>query len=314
VNGDGQPFTDTAVSTADDLIDTGLQSRLCRLTLEARRRLEGSMTGRHRSRLQGFSAEFAEHREYVAGDDVRYVDWKVFGRSDRYYLKQFEDETNFSCWLVLDTSESMSYRSAAAPCSKLDHARRAAAALAWLVLRQADAVGLVTVAGTLQDLLPPSTQPSHLQQIKQALVDSTATGPTGLGAALADLASRLTRPAMVVCFSDLFADIDETIAGLEQLVWHGHDVVVLQVIDPAEEDFPFEDPTRFVGLEGEPDQVIEPRALAEAYRVEIRRFLDELSSRCRSIQIDYQLLRSDVPLADSLPHFLQARLQRRGRE
>ena len=234
------------------------------------------MTGRHRSRLQGFSAEFAEHREYVAGDDVRYVDWKVFGRSDRYFLKQFEDETNFSCWLVLDTSESMSYRSTGTRCSKLDHARRAAAALAWLALRQADAVGLVTVAGTLKNVLPPSTQPSHLQQIKQALVDSTATGPTGLGTALADLATRLTQPAMVICFSDLFADIDETTGGLEQ--------------------------------------VVEPRALAEAYRVEIRRFLDELSSRCRSIQVDYQLLRSDVPLADSLPRFLQARLRRRRRK
>lgn len=314
MTGDGQSFADTAVSGADNLIDTALQSRLCRLTLEPQRRLEGSMTGRHRSRLQGFSAEFAEHREYVAGDDVRYVDWKVFGRSDRYFLKQFEDETNFSCWLVLDTSESMSYRSTGTRCSKLDHARRAAAALAWLALRQADAVGLVTVAGTLKNVLPPSTQPSHLQQIKQALVDSTATGPTGLGTALADLATRLTQPAMVICFSDLFADIDETIGGLEQLAWHGHDVVVLQVMDPAEEEFPFEDPTRFVGLEGEPDQVVEPRALAEAYRVEIRRFLDELSSRCRSIQVDYQLLRSDVPLADSLPRFLQARLRRRRRK
>jgi len=270
------------------------------------------MTGRHRSRQRGFSAEFAEHREYVAGDDVRYVDWKVYGRSDRYYLKQFEDETNFSCWLVLDTSESMSYRSADATLSKLDHARRAAAALAWLVLRQADAVGLATVAGTLQHLLPPSTQPSHLQQLNQALLEANAAGPTGLGAAFGELASRLTRPAVVICFSDLFDDLDEIVVGLEQLAWRGHDVAVLQVIDPAEEDFPFEDPTRFVGMEGEADQVVEPRALADAYRSEFRRFLDDVSTRCRSIRIDHQLLRSDVSLTSSLPRFLQSRLRGRG--
>ena len=313
MTGDGHLSPDTLSSTISGLVDSALQSRLSGLTLEARRRLEGSVTGRHGSRLRGFSAEFAEHREYVAGDDVRYVDWKVYGRSDRYYLKQFEDETNFSCWLVLDTSESMSYRSAAATLSKLDHARRAAAALAWLVLRQADAVGLVTVAGTLQHLLPPSTQPSHLQQLTQALLETTAAGPTGLGAAFGELASRLTRPAVVICFSDLFDDLDQTVAGLEQLAWRGHDVAVLQVIDPAEEDFPFEDPTRFVGMEGEADQVVEPRALAEAYRSEFRRFLDDVSARCRSMRMDHHLLRSDVPLGDTLPRFLQSRLRRRGR-
>jgi len=314
VTGDGHLSTDPAPAATDpNLVDSALQSRLAGLTLETRRRLEGSVTGRHRSRLRGFSAEFAEHREYVAGDDLRYVDWKVYGRSDRYHLKQFEDETNFSCWLVLDTSESMSYRSSEAPLSKLDHARRAAAALAWLVLRQSDAVGLVTVAESLGQLLPPSTQPSHLRQLSQALLATTAEGPTGLGSAFSDLAARLTRPAIVICFSDLFDDLDQTFAGLEQLVWRGHDVVVLQVIDPAEEDFPFEDPTRFEGMEGEADQVVEPRALAEAYRGEFRGFLDDVSTRCRSMQMDHQLLRTDVPLADVLPRFLQSRRRRLGR-
>lgn len=318
MTGDGHSSADPAADPAPSvtnpsLVDSTLQSRLDGLTLETRRRLEGSVTGRHRSRLRGFSAEFAEHREYVAGDDLRYVDWKVYGRSDRYHLKQFEDETNFSCWLVLDTSESMSYRSANAPLSKLDHARRAAAALAWLVLRQSDAVGMVTVAGRLGQLLPPSTQPSHLGQLNQALLASTAEGPTGLGSAFADLASRLPRPAIVICFSDLFDDLDQTFVGLEQLAWRGHDVVVLQVIDPAEQDFPFEDPTRFVGMEGEADQVVEPRALADAYRSEFRRFLDDVSTRCRSMQMDHLLLRTDVPLDDVLPGFLQAR-RRRGRE
>jgi len=313
VTGDNDPAPQVARTLATSLLDSTLQSRLAGLSFQARRPLEGPVAGRHRSRLRGFSAEFAEHREYVPGDDVRYVDWKVYGRSDRYYLKEFEDETNFTCWLVLDTSESMSYHSAAATESKLDHARRAAAALAWLILRGADAVGLVTIAGKLGRLIPPSTQPSHLDQLTRALLDTTPTGPTGLGAALRDLATRLTRPAVIICFSDLFDDLDETAAGLEQLAWRGHDVAVLQVIDPAEEDFPFEEPTRFLGMEGEADQVVEPRALAEAYRAEFRRFLDDTSARCRSMRMDHLLLRSDVPLVASLPRFLEARLQRRDR-
>ena len=309
MTGDLNPATQLARTSASSLLDSNLQSRLAGLSFQTRRPLEGPVTGRHRSRQRGFSAEFAEHREYVPGDDVRYVDWKAYGRSDRYYLKEFEDETNFTCWLVLDTSESMSYRSGTATESKLDHARRAAAALAWLILRGADAVGLVTIAGKLGRLVPPSTQPSHLNQLNRAMLDATPAGPSGLGAAFRDLATRLTRPAVVICFSDLFDDLNETAAGLEQLAWRGHDVAVLQVIDPAEEDFPFEEPTRFLGMEGEADQVVEPRALAEAYRVEFRRFLDDISSRCRSMRMDHALLRSDVPLATSLPRFLEARLR-----
>ena len=298
---------------AAEFLDTAVQSRLTGLSLQARRAVEGRMTGRHRSSQRGFSAEFAEHREYTAGDDVRYVDWKVYGRSDRYYLKQFEDETNFSCWMVLDTSESMSYRSTAAPVSKLDHARRAIAALSWLVLGQRDAVGLATLSGALDRLLPPSTQPSHLDQIGRILQETTPRGPTALGAALEDLATRLDRRSLVICFSDLFDDLDSATAGLEHLAWRGHDVVVLQVIDPAEEDFPFEEPTRFVGLEGETDQVVEPRALGEAYRAEFQQFLDDVAHRCRSLHLDHLLLRSDVPLTVTLPQFLEARLHHRGR-
>lgn len=292
-------------------LDPAILARLEGLSLQARQVVEGRVTGGHRSPDRGFSAEFAEHREYSSGDDLRYVDWKVYGRSDRFYLKQFEDETNFSCWLVLDISESMSYRSADAPSSKLDHARRAISSLAWLVLRQRDAVGLATLSGNLHHVLPPSTQASHLNQIGRLLEQAAPTGLTSLGTALDDLAGRITRRGLVLLFSDLFDDLEQLTAGLKHLAWRGHDVAVLQIIDPAEEDFPFEDPTRFMGLEDEPDQVAEPRVLGDAYRAEFGSFLAEVTARCRSLQMDHVLLRTDVPLETTLTRFLENRKRRR---
>jgi len=292
-------------------LDPAVLARLEGLSLQARRVVEGRVTGGHRSPDRGFSAEFAEHREYSTGDDLRYVDWKVYGRSDRFYLKQFEDETNFACWLVLDTSESMAYRSTDAPASKLDLARGAVASLAWLVLRQRDAVGLATLSGSLHHVLPPSTQASHLDQIGHLLREATPTGPTALGIALDDLANRITRRSLVILISDLFDDLDRLTAGLKHLAWRGHDVAVLQVIDPAEEDFPFEDPTRFVGLEGEPDQVVEPRVLGDAYRAEFRSFLASVTARCRGLQMDHMVLRTDLPLDITLTRFLENRKRSR---
>jgi len=294
-------------------IDTGLLARLAQVPLVTRRPLEGSVTGGHRSQRKGFSAEFAEHRDYVAGDDTRYVDWKLYGRSDRFHLKQFEDETNFTCWLVVDTSESMSYQSSTAPVSKIDHACHAAAALAWVVLRQRDAAGLVTVADSVVDTIAPSTQPSHLDTLTRTLSTIKPSGPTRLGQALGEMARRATRPGLVICLTDAFDDLSEVASGLEQLTWRGHDVACLQIVDPAEMDFPFEEPTRFVGLENEGDQIVDPRALGSAYREEFRRFLDETAARCQSLHIDHHLLRTDDALSISLPKVLESRRSHRTR-
>ena len=217
----------------------------------------------------GFSNEFAEHREYAPGDDLRYVDWKVFGKTDRFYLKQFEEETNLICYLLLDTSESMQYQGPGAPLSKLAYAQCAAAALAYLVLHQRDAVGLVTFDQEIRQLIRPSSSPTQLKQLLHVMEQTTAARKTRTGPIFHDLAERLARRGIVVILSDLFDDVDSMLAGLKHFRHRRHDVIVLHVLDPAEIDFPFQHVTMFKGLEALGEVVTEPRSLRAAYQHEV---------------------------------------------
>ena len=259
-------------------LDPQTLARLSGLDLKARLIVEGFVSGLHRSPYHGFSVEFAEHREYVPGDDLRYVDWKVFGKSDRYYLKQYEEETNFACSLLLDTSQSMSYRSASAPMSKLDYARHVAAAIAYLTIQQQDASGLVTFADSVQEFVQPSSQPSHLRQLFHIMEQATPGGDTLLGPVLHELAERIRKRGLVIIFSDLFDEPAELLLGLKHFRHRRHDVSVVQIIDPAEQDFPFEDPTLFKGMEQPIESLTEPRSIAKAYRTEFAAFLKEMAA------------------------------------
>ena len=288
-------------------------AKLAGLDLKARLIVEGYLTGLHKSPYSGFSVEFAEHREYSPGDDVRYVDWKVFGKTDRFYLKRFEEETNFACHILLDESESMSYRSRGAAVSKLEYAQYVAAALAHLVIRQQDAVGLATFNTTVTRFLGPSSQPAHLKQLVHVMEQTTAAGETALGPIFHDLAERIRKRGLVIILSDLFDDVGTLLSGLKHFRHRRHDVSVMQVIDPAEQDFPFEDPTRFRGLEGLPEQNAEPRALRRAYQAEFESFLRQVRGMCGDLQMDYVLLRTDKPLDVPLRSFLTRRMQRAGR-
>ena len=243
----------------------------------------------------------------------RYVDWKVFGKTDRFYLKRFEEETNFACHLLLDASESMSYRSQGAAVSKLEYAQYVAAALAHLVIRQQDAVGLATFNTSVTKFLGPSSQPAHLKQLVHVMEHTRAVGETALGPILHDLAERIRKRGLVIILSDLFDDVGSLLSGLKHFRHRRHDVSVMQVIDPAEQDFPFEDPTRFRGLEGLPEQNAEPRALRRAYQAEFESFLRQVRGMCGDLQIDYVLLRTDRPLDIALRSFLTRRIQRAGR-
>ncbi|MCH8828638.1 MAG: DUF58 domain-containing protein [Planctomycetes bacterium] len=275
--------------------------------------VEGYVSGLHRSPYHGFSVEFAEHREYVPGDDLRYVDWKVFGKSDRYYLKQFEQDTNFSCFLLLDTSESMQYRSDSAAMSKLDYAKCVAAALAYLVVRQQDAVGLATFDSEVTHFIRPSSRPSHLKQLYQIMEQAPAQGKTATGPILHELAERIQKRGLVIIISDLFDDPESLLLGLKHFRHRRHDVSVMQVIDPAEQDFSFEDPTLFKGLEGLPDELADPRSLRGAYRREFENFLWTIRSGCRKLNMDHVLLRTDQPLSGALSAFLTRRMHQAGR-
>jgi len=278
------------------------------LHLRARHIVEGYVAGLHRSPYRGFSIEFAEHREYAPGDDLRYLDWKVFGRTDKFYLKQYEDETNLLCYLVLDVSESMQYRSAADALSKFEYAQCLAAAIAWLVIQQQDAVGLVTFDSLLRSFLRPSSNPSHLQQILQVLESAEFGAKTAAGPIFHELAGRLQKRGVVIVLSDFFDDVESLLAGLKHFRHRRHDVVLFQILDPAELDFPFQGPTQFKGLEAYPEVQADPQLLRRAYQREFDAFRHQLAAGCRSQNIDYTLVRTDEPLDAVLSKFLSTRM------
>ena len=280
------------------------------LELRARHIVEGYVSGLHASPYHGFSIEFAEHREYAPGDDLRYLDWKVFGKTDKFYLKQFEAETNLVSYLLLDTSESMAYQSAAAPWSKLEYGKTAAAALAYLVLQQQDSIGLMTFDDRLRSSVRPSSNPSHLKQVLHALEDAPARRKTSVGPLLHDLAERLKRRGVVVIISDIFDDVRSVLAGLKHFRHRRHEVIVLHVLDPAEIEFPFDRPTLFKGLEGLPDVLTDPVSLRRAYLREFGQFTKALEAGCRDQHFVYLRLRTDEPLDRVLSGYLAARQAR----
>jgi uncharacterized protein (DUF58 family) len=291
-------------------LDPRTLAKLHGLELRARLIVEGYVSGLHRSPYHGFSIEFAEHREYVQGDDLRYVDWKVFGRTDKFYLKQYEEETNFACNLLLDTSESMRYRSDDAPMSKLEYAQALAAAIAYLVLNQQDSVGLVTFDREIRALLRASGNPSHLKDLLHAMERSVPERKTQTGPIFHDLAERFKKRGVVVILSDLFDDVNSMLAGLKHLRHRRHEVIVFHVLDPAELEFPFRQMTLFKGLEQFPDVLTDPLALRNAYLKEFSAFQRAVQVGCRSQQIDYVLLRTDQSFEIPLSTYLASRMNR----
>ena len=279
------------------------------LELQARLLVEGYLSGMHKSPYHGFSVEFAQHREYVPGDDIKHIDWKVYARNDRFYLKQYEQETNLVCWLVLDVSESMQYKSESV--SKYEYACMTAAALAYLVLKQQDSVGLVTFDDQVRHFLKPSTQPSHLKEVVQILNGGTTHAKTSLGPIFHELAERVNRRSIIIVLSDLFDDPASVLAGLRHLRYHRHEVVMLHVLDAYEIEFPFQEATLFRGLEELPELLTDPRALRRSYLDEVRAFVTQLQRGCREQNIDYVQLRTDASLGVALSSYLAHRLARK---
>ncbi|WP_337174773.1 DUF58 domain-containing protein [Paludisphaera sp.] len=280
------------------------------LDLQARLLVEGYVAGMHPSPYHGFSVEFAEHREYVPGDDVRHVDWKVWSKTDKLYLKQYEEETNLLLYLLLDASESMAY-SAEDRVSKFQYARLVVAALAYMVLQQQDSVGLALFDDSVRRYLKPAGQPSHLKELIQVLDAAPARDKTDLGGVLHDLSERIKRRGIVAIFSDLLDDPAKIIAGLKHFRHRRHEVVVFHVLDPDEVEFPFRDPTLFLGMEDIPEIAANPASIAAAYRKEVAAYLDALKKGCRMADIDYVPLRTDQPLDVALSAYLAARSARR---
>jgi len=278
------------------------------LQLRARTIVEGYLAGRHHSPLRGHSTEFAEHREYSPGDDLRSVDWKVFARTDKYYVKQFEDETNLICYLVVDVSESMAYRGPDSPLSKLEYAQSLAAALAWLVLQQQDAVSLVTFDDQIRATVSPSNSPAQLKHVLQVLEDAKPVAPTRAGAVFHELAEKFAKRGIVILLSDLFDDHAKVAAGLHHLRHQRHDVAVWHLLDAAEVDFPFSRSMSFHGLEAGARIVADAPAIRAAYLTEMRGFLQSVQRTCREQAIEYCQVRTDQPFDQTLSSFLTRRM------
>jgi uncharacterized protein (DUF58 family) len=280
------------------------------LELQARLIVEGYLSGMHKSPYHGFSVEFAQHREYVPGDDIKHVDWKVFGRTERYFLKQYEEETNLACWLLLDVSESMQYRSRAM--SKYDYACTTAAALAYLILRQQDSVGLVTFDDHIRKFLRPSSQASQLREMIRIMNEGATREKTRLAPLFHDLAERIARRGLIFVLSDFFDEVPDLLGGLRHLRHKRHEVILFHVLDGAELDFPFQEATLFRGLEKSTDLLSDPRSLRDSYLTEVGAFISDLQRGCREQNIDYVQLRTDTNLGVALTSYLAHRLTRKG--
>ncbi|MHB1843951.1 MAG: DUF58 domain-containing protein [Deltaproteobacteria bacterium] len=296
-------------------LDPRLLARLSSLNLRARAVVEGLLSGLHKSPHQGQSVEFSEHKEYSPGDEIRHVDWKAYGKFDRYYIKRFEHETNLRAYLVVDASASMATGSG--PLTKLEVAATAAAALALLLVRQQDQVGLCLLQGGKVELVPPRSSAAHAKAIVERLSEARPEGITDLAAAAQLLAERARRRSLILVFSDLFEGgagdpvLQPGLRDLLQLRALSNELSFFHVLDPAELLFPFEDPTLFLDMEGDRRLEANPLELRDGYLEELGRFLDRTRSLCRERDSDYELLRTDEPLDQSLVRFL-ARRGRRG--
>ena len=294
-------------------LNHNLLSRLGNLPLEARHSMTGNVSGRHRSASRGSSVEFAEYRKYVAGDDTRRLDWKAYARSDRYYIKEIEADTNLRAYIVMDLSGSMNYHPEQVE-TKYMRACRLAANLAYIAIRQGDAVGLSFARQTKDGTalhIPASRRPAHLNVLISQMDTHSPQGETVLPDTLHELAERVGRRALVLIFSDLFTDTAELKNALRHLHFRKHDVAVFHLVDQLEIDFDFDRPIRFVDMEGGSSLITEPDLIADEYRAIVASYLEETRRICTDINADYRLVRTGDSLEDVLTGVLMGRQKKK---
>ena len=291
-------------------LDPAVIARLGTMELKARTVVEGFLSGLHRSPYKGFSVEFAEYRQYLPGDDLSTIDWKVYARSDRHYVKKYEEETNLECHLLLDVSASMAYRGAA-PMNKLEYGSVLAASLAFLMNRQRDATGLIAFDERIAFRMPASARPGHLHALLLALERLQPGTRSDVGRPLHQLAEALVKRSLVVLISDLLDDPEPIIKGLRHLKFRGTDVVVFQVLDPNELTFPFRGASRFRDLENAEEVTADPESVRTAYLRELASLTLRYDRELRGSGIDYVQLDTSQPLDFALLAYLSARARRK---
>jgi uncharacterized protein (DUF58 family) len=291
-------------------LDTGVLSRLAGFPLFARRPMLGSVSGRHPSPHRGSSVEFAEYRKYVPGDDLRRLDWRAYGRSDRFFIKEFEADTNLRCCLVLDTSGSMDFGTVGV--TKMEYARRIAGALGHLALQQGDAVGLTCLADGIVRNIPPRRNPSHLMALFDVLEQAAPRGETQLVPVLHELAETVSQRALIVIISDLFVEPELLRSCFQHLRFRKHDTAIFHLLDPQELRFDFRRPMRFLDMEGGPSLFAEPNEIAERYHKAVRDYLEQLQQVVHESAVDYHRVAIDEPYEQLLIRFLLGRTRAKG--
>jgi uncharacterized protein (DUF58 family) len=301
-------------------LDPEILTKIGRLELRARMIVEGFISGMHRSPYHGFSVEFAAHREYVPGDDIRHIDWRLFARGDRLYVKQYEEETNLRTTVLLDCSRSMLYpehsgrRDKTTWRNKFDYAATLAASLIYLLMHQQDACGLVLFDREIREQIAPTSQTAQLRAMIDLIERRNPEGGTDVKMLLAKMADRLNHRGLVVLVSDLLTNVDDVIAGLQQLRHRRQDVIVMHVLDHDELQFPFNDNTLFEGLE-QPGfrQLVDPQSLRETYLQIVQGFISRIRSACMNHGVDYVLLGTHDPIDAGLSAYLGGRMHRTSR-
>jgi uncharacterized protein (DUF58 family) len=286
--------------------DPTVLAGISNLYLRARWVVEGMMSGIHRSRSKGFSVEFEEHREYSPGDEIRRIDWKALGKFDRYFIKEYEDETNLRAYLLMDASASMNYASNGM--TKFDYGCTLTASLAYLILRQQDAAGLVTFSNRIEAFIPPKAKRDYLTEILHALESRGPAGDTDVGKILEEIAAQLKRRGLVVLISDLLDDPEQVLKGLRLFRFKGNDVIVFHILDRAELELPFDGNVLFEDLEEAALRVsADPRAIGPVYRQVVQDFIDRMRKQCHENSIDYQLISTSTPLDQAMASYLSWR-------
>jgi uncharacterized protein (DUF58 family) len=312
-------------------LDPSVISKLSTLELKAKFVVEGFIAGLHKSPYHGFSVEFAEHRQYMPGDDLKYLDWKVLGRTDRYYIKQFEEETNLKSYLIVDASKSMTFKSSdpaynmlspfkkifkkkeiefsgkASGISKLEYATYLAASVSVLMHFQKDAAGLVVYDENIKTYIPPKATSQNLKLILTHLSNLQGAGETNTAASLDSIAERIKRRGLVIVFSDLFDDQERVINSLKHFRYKKNEVIVFQILDPLEMSFAIDSPTIFKDMETNKEMLSQPLSVMQSYREAVKTFINKYKLACRANNIDYTLLSTETPFDTALLEYLNKR-------
>ncbi|MEO0116663.1 MAG: DUF58 domain-containing protein [candidate division WOR-3 bacterium] len=275
------------------------------LDLKARLVCEGFLTGLHKSPFKGFSVEFSEYRPYIPGDDLRLIDWKVYGRTDRFYVREYEAETNLRAYLLLDASGSMAYASKGI--SKFEYASYLGASLAYLLLKQRDSVGLLTFTTKMESFIPPSQSPAHLYNILKVLDNQKTGGETNLSETFYQLAQRIKRRGLIIILSDLFDDKEKVLSAIRLFRYKKHEVLVFQILDKEEKEFSFSEPAVFKDLETGKEITLDPRVLRKDYQSLFARFVSYYKRSLAEANVDYNLIFTDMPFDRALFAYLEKR-------